>query len=92
MLDIYDPDVYVKGVPHDAFRNLRLEAPVYFHAEPGGPGFWAVTKHQDVVTVSRRIGHSNPSVTLGVYSHLFGDTDERAASVVETALAGLLGE
>jgi integrase len=31
----------------------------------------------DVVTVSRRIGHSNPTVTLAVYAHLFGDTDER---------------
>jgi integrase len=44
----------------------------------------------DVVTVSRRIGHSNPTVTLGVYAHLFGNTDERAASVVEAALGGVL--
>ncbi len=44
----------------------------------------------DVVTVSRRIGHRNPTVTLGVYAHLFGNTDERAAQVVETALAGIL--
>ncbi len=46
----------------------------------------------DVVTVSRRIGHSNPTVTLGVYAHLFGNSDERAAAAVETALAGVLGE
>jgi integrase len=45
----------------------------------------------DVVTVSRRIGHSNPTVTLNVYAHLFGNTDQRAATVVETALAGILG-
>jgi integrase len=45
----------------------------------------------DVVTVSRRIGHSNPTVTLAVYAHLFGNTDERAADVVETALADVLG-
>jgi integrase len=45
----------------------------------------------DVVTVSRRIGHSNPTVTLGVYAHLFGNTDDRAAAAVETALAGVLG-
>jgi integrase len=44
----------------------------------------------DVVTVSRRIGHSNPTVTLSVYAHLFGDTDERAAAAVETALARTL--
>jgi integrase len=46
----------------------------------------------DVVTVSRRIGHSNPTVTLGVYSHLFGNTDERAAAAVETALAPAFAE
>ena len=46
----------------------------------------------DVVTVSRRIGHSNPTVTLTVYAHLFGNTDERAAAVVETSLAGMLAD
>jgi integrase len=46
----------------------------------------------DVVTVSRRIGHSNPTVTLTVYAHLFGDTDERAASAVETALSAALAD
>jgi integrase len=44
----------------------------------------------DVVTVSRRIGHSNPTVTLGVYAHLFGNTDEKASAAVETALASVL--
>jgi integrase len=44
----------------------------------------------DVVSVSRRIGHSNPTVTLNVYAHLFGNTDERAANVVEAAMAGVL--
>jgi hypothetical protein len=42
------------------------------------------------VTVSRRIGHGNPTVTLGVHAHLFGNTDEKAAAVVEIALAGAL--
>jgi len=37
--------------------------------------------------VSRRIGHSNPTVTLNVYADLFGNTDERAASAVEAAMA-----
>ena len=44
----------------------------------------------DVVTVSRRIGHSNPTITLSVYAHLFGDTDERAAAAVELAFSNAL--
>jgi integrase len=46
----------------------------------------------EVVTVSHRIGPSNPTVTLNVYSRLFGNTDERASNAVETGLAGLLTE
>jgi integrase len=46
----------------------------------------------DVITVSRRLGHSNPTVTLGVYVHLFGNTEDRAATVIEAAMAGVLGD
>jgi cholest-4-en-3-one 26-monooxygenase len=42
-----------QGVPHEMFELLRREAPVFRHAEPNGPGFWAVTKHSDVVAISR---------------------------------------
>lgn len=52
-VDILSPDVYVKGVPNDLFSVLRKEAPVFWHEEPNGPGFWAVMKYQDVVAVSR---------------------------------------
>jgi cholest-4-en-3-one 26-monooxygenase len=41
------------SVPHDQFDRLRDSAPVYWHPEPGGRGFWAVTKHADVRAVSR---------------------------------------
>lgn len=41
-----------KGVPHDQFDRLRREAPVYWHPEADDTGFWAVTKHADVRTVS----------------------------------------
>ncbi len=41
-----------RGVPHDQFDRLRREAPVFWHPEPDGPGFWAVTRHADVRAVS----------------------------------------
>ena len=53
-IDLYSPDVYVDGLPYEAYATLRREAPVYWHPEPdGGPGFWALTKYDDVVTVSQ---------------------------------------
>jgi cholest-4-en-3-one 26-monooxygenase len=45
-------DTWGRGVPHDQFDRLRRDAPVYWHREPDGPGFWAVTRHADVRTVS----------------------------------------
>ncbi len=56
-LDIFDPDIYVEGVPHEAFRVLRSERPVSFQAEPpDGRGFWAITKYADIVSISKDPG------------------------------------
>ena len=53
-LDIYDPDRYVAGVPHEVFDYLREHEPVYWQDMPDGPGYWAVLKHADVVEVARQ--------------------------------------
>jgi len=50
--DLYDPDTFVAGVPYETFALLRREDPVHFVKEPGGPGFWAVTRYEDIVAVS----------------------------------------
>jgi integrase len=42
----------------------------------------------DVLTISRRLGHGSPAITLGIYGHLFR-TDDRAAAIIEAALTGL---
>jgi integrase len=45
----------------------------------------------DVLTISRRLGHGSPVITLGVYGHLF-KPDDRAAAIMEAALAGSRAE
>jgi integrase len=40
----------------------------------------------DVLAISRRMGHGSPAITLGVYGHLFPNTDDRAAQIIEAAL------
>jgi cholest-4-en-3-one 26-monooxygenase len=53
-IDVYELDQYVNAVPHEQFRRLRAQAPVFKHADPEQPnGFWALTSHPDVVFVSR---------------------------------------
>ncbi len=37
----------------------------------------------DVLTISRRLGHGSPTITLATYGHLFRNTDERAAEILE---------
>jgi integrase len=45
-----------------------------------------IASRLDVLTISRRLGHGSPAITLGVYGHLF-KTDDRAAAIMEAALA-----
>jgi cholest-4-en-3-one 26-monooxygenase len=52
-IELHNPDTYVRGVPHDDLRFLRAEAPVYRHHEPNGTGYWAVTKYDDIVAISK---------------------------------------
>lgn len=56
-IDLVDPDLYERGgIPHDQLTWLREHAPVFWHhGDPGQgwPGFWAVTRHEDVTHVSR---------------------------------------
>ncbi|OAR23634.1 cytochrome [Streptomyces sp. ERV7] len=55
--DVFDPRRYAAGPPHDDYRELRERHPVAWQEEyevlgwPAGPGFWAVTRHADVVRV-----------------------------------------
>jgi cholest-4-en-3-one 26-monooxygenase len=52
-VDLSDSRSYVDGVPHAWLAHLRRNDPVHWQDEPGGPGFWAVTKYADCVTVNR---------------------------------------
>jgi cytochrome P450 len=52
-LDIYDPDNYIDGVPLADFKILRDKAPIYWHPHPNGGGYWVISRHQDVMKVSR---------------------------------------
>jgi len=52
-VDLSSPDSFAEGAPHELFRRLRHEAPVSFHLEPSGPGFWVLAKHADVRWASR---------------------------------------
>jgi len=39
----------------------------------------------DILTISRRLGHSSPTITLNVYGHLIHGGDDRAAQIMDAA-------
>jgi cytochrome P450 len=54
-LDLLDPGRYqALGYPHEAWTRLRHEAPVYWYEHEGYAPFWAITKHADIVEISRQ--------------------------------------
>jgi cytochrome P450 len=56
-IDLTDHDAFVPAVPHEAFAALRRDDPVHFNPEPDGPGFWVVTRYEDI-----RFVHRNPDI------------------------------
>lgn len=52
--DLKDPGLYEAGVPWEEFAALRRQDPVHWNPETDGAGFWAVTRHADIVEVSRQ--------------------------------------
>jgi integrase len=69
--------VKAKKLPGVSFHALR-----HTHASA------LIASGLDVVTISRRLGHGSPSVTLTVYAHLFKKTDTAAADAIDRVLRG----
>jgi integrase len=68
--------------------RLKIEGPT-FHSLRHTHVSQLIASGMDVLTISRRIGHASPAITLRVYGHLFGNTDARAAEIMETTFANL---
>jgi integrase len=60
---------------------------VSFHAFRHSHASMLIRAGVDVLTISRRLGHAQASITLDVYGHLFEGADTAAAK----AIAGILG-
>lgn len=67
-LDIVGPQAYVdRGYPHEEWARLRRECPVYrYDRGDECTPFWAITKHADIVQVSRKpqVLHNAPRLAV----------------------------
>src|SRR4051812_43456660 len=53
LADLNDPDVFVRGVPHETFAHWRRTDPVHLTKHPEGHSYWSVTSYDEVVLASR---------------------------------------
>lgn len=65
-IDLLDTASFAAGHPREQYRWLRDNAPVYWHEEPDGPGFWAVTRYAEVDATGRdpRTYSSEPTIMI----------------------------
>jgi cytochrome P450 len=76
-IDLLSVSSFAGTQPHDQFDWLREHAPVHRHPEPEGPGFWAVTRHDDVRLVGRDHERFSSSPTI-----MLDDPDPEQSAVM----------
>ena len=58
-----------------------------FHALRHSHASALIAAGLDVVTVSQRLGHGSPAITLTVYAHRFASTDDAAAQAIDLVMS-----
>ena len=83
--DFTDPELYARRVPTAELAELRRTAPVWWNAQPRGAsgfddeGYWVVTKHADVLEVSRASDVYSSQQNTAIIRHGEPVTDEALA-------------
>jgi integrase len=79
----------------NAVRRAGLQAPgrLSLHSLRHGFASLLIAEGLNVVFVSRQLGHANPTITLGVYAHLFERADhaDAAREALEASYAATVG-
>ncbi|HET9893581.1 MAG TPA: cytochrome P450 [Streptosporangiaceae bacterium] len=81
ILDLADPELYVSGDAHLAWQTLRAEQPVFWQRQESRPGFWAVTRYQDVRRVLR--DHETFTSECGTAISMLGTVDAAAGKMMQ---------
>lgn len=79
-IDLLDPKSFEGGQPHEQLRWLRRHAPVYRHDEPDGPGFWVVSRYEDVRAIGRNPADFSSQPTIMI-ADAVGDSALAASGV-----------
>lgn len=83
-IDLTDHDRYAAAVPYADFDLLRTADPVHWHPEPTGRGFWAITRYDDVLAVSRDTATYSSETGASALEDLGPDAIEARKSMIDT--------
>ena len=84
-------ETFIDGQPFELFERLRKEAPVYWHEESLDfePGFWALTKHEDIIKVSK--DPMTFSSAVGGHLMSMGDPEVVDPAAVAAIVGNMIG-
>ncbi|MBW2415343.1 MAG: cytochrome P450 [Deltaproteobacteria bacterium] len=85
-IDIIGPDTYAEnGYPHEAWKLLRNEAPIFYWDRGVRFPFWAVTKHEDIIHISKqpKIYENGPRMAVLVGGDLEQEDEEATEGVAD---------
>lgn len=68
-----------------ALEQAGLDPDVRIHDLRHSCATWLIGNGADVATVSRWLGHANPSITLNTYAHVWPDNLDAAAAALDRA-------
>jgi integrase len=69
----------------DFAKNIGMPQ-ITFHALRHSHASQLIDAGVDIVTISKRLGHAKPDITLRIYAHLFQKDDGKAAAAINAAL------
>ena len=70
--DLLDVATFANGHPGDVYRDLRAEGPLHWNPEKRGPGYWALTRYDDVFAVDHDFQNFSSSPTIMINDPLSG--------------------
>lgn len=81
--NVTDADLYLTGIPHERFAEMRQTPGLVWHPYSDG-GFWAVTRHADVKEVSKNAAVFSSAIRHTNLWDLEADALEARRSLIDT--------
>ena len=91
-INLTDLDLFTKGQPLKEFKEMRDQAPVFWHPPMVGdiePGFWSLTNHADILKVSSDPSTFSSQMGTGTMMTL-GREDRRHPKLWRSAIDHML--